>query len=246
MLYFKNYIIGTILVMKCILGILIIFASTSLYAAPGQSLDILKNKIEQYVVNDLANYSEGKVQVKAEKIDPRLHLKACAEDQLEVFNPYQMPMLNTNTMGIKCREDTNHWILYVPIKITLLKTIFVAKHPLMKGTRVTEEDIYQTEMDVQKLKQGYFSDNKEVLGQVCKQHILADNPLTPYNIELPKLVQRGEQVAIIIAHDNLNISMDGIAINDGVLGETIKVKNLSSKRIVEAQVSGIKKVMVNI
>jgi len=233
-------------VKKCILSVLLIFASYCSYAEGTQSLDLLQSKIQQYVLNELANYTEGKVQVIADKIDSRLNLKACAEDQLVIFNPYQTPMLNTSTMGIKCKEDTNHWTLYVPIRITLLKTVFIAKHPLMKGTRIKDTDIYQAEMDVQKLKQGYFTSSDELIDQVCKQNIIADSPFNPYNIELAKLVHKGEQVTISAAYEGLSVSMEGIAMDEGSLGEPIKVKNLSSKKIIEAQVSGRKMVKVTL
>lgn len=229
-----------------ILSVLLFFASTCIHADSSQSLDLLKSKIEQYVLNELSSYTEGKIQVSADKIDSRLNLRACAEDQLSIFNPYQTPMLSTNTLGIKCKEDTNHWTLYVPIRVTILKTVFVAKHPLIKGSHVTEEDIYQVELDVQKLKQGYFIDSHELLGQVCKQNISADSPLNPYNIELAKLVHKGEQVSITAFNEGFSVSMDGVALDDGALGEPVKVKNLSSKRVIEAQVSGSKKVKVTI
>lgn len=229
---------------KSILSVLLFFASTCIFAEPTQSLDLLKLKIEQYVLNELATYTEGKVHVAADKIDSRLNLKPCAEDQLAIFNPYQTPMLNTSTIGIKCKEDTNHWTLYVPIRITVLKSVLVAKRPMIKGRKVVDEDIYQVEMDVQKLKQGYFIDKSDLIGQVCKQNISADNPLNPYNIELAKLVHKGEQITIVAGNDGLSISMAGIAIEDGALGEPVKVKNLSSKKIIEAQVSGTKTVKV--
>lgn len=229
---------------KSILSVLLIFASICIYAESSQSLELLKSKIEQYVLNELSSYTEGKVQVVADKIDARLNLKACSDDQLAIFNPYQTPMLSTNTIGIKCKEDTNHWTLYVPIRVTVLKTVLVAKRPLIKGSRITDDDIYQTELDVQKLKQGYFIDKNALLGQVCKQNISADSPLNAYNIELAKLVHKGEQVTIVASIDNLTISMAGVAIEDGALGEPVKVKNLSSKRIIEAQVSGARNVKV--
>ncbi len=229
---------------KSILSVLLFFASTCIFADSVQSLDLLQSKIEQYVLNDLATYTEGKVQVVADKIDSRLNLKPCADDQLSIFNPYQTPMLSTNTIGIKCKEDTNHWTLYVPIRVTVLKNVLVAKRPLVRGSRVTEDDIYQSELDVQKLKQGYFVDKDALLGQVCKQNISADSPLTPYNIELAKLVHKGEQITIVATIENLSISMAGIAVDDGALGEPVKVKNLSSKRVIEAQVSGTRKVTV--
>lgn len=216
----------------------LIFASFCLHAESMQSLDLLKNRIEAYIINELSSYTEGKVKVVADNIDSRLTLKPCPDDKLEVFNPYKTAMLNTSTMGIKCMEETNHWTLYVPVKINIFKTVLVAKHVLLKGTRLSTEDMYQTEMDTQSLKQGYFINAQELTGQVCKRDIAPDHPLNPYNIELPKLVKRGEQVTITAVIDNLTVSMQGIAIGDGILGDNIKVKNSSSKKIVEAQVSG--------
>lgn len=229
---------------KSILSVLIFFASISSYAASGQSLDLIKNKIESYVLNELSTYTDGKVQVQADKLDPRLNLKACAEDKLELFNPYQTPMLSTNTMGVKCLEEENHWTLYVPIKINVLKTVLVAKRVLIKGKRINSDDIYQVEMDTQKLKQGYFTDSRELIGLICKHDISPDSPLNPYNIELAKLVHRGDQVTIVANNESLSVSMDGIAMSEGVLGESVRVKNLSSKRVIEAQVSGNKTVKV--
>lgn len=235
---------GVNVVKTSILSIFLLFASTNLCAAPAQSLELLKNKIEDKVLNELTTNTEGKVQVSADKIDPRLNLKACPDEKLEVFNPYQTPLLSTNTMGIKCMEENNHWTLYVPVKVTILKTVLVARRALLKGNRINNDDIYQLEMDTQKLKQGYFTDSSELVGLVTKHDITPDSPLNPYNIELAKMVHRGDQVAIVATDNNLTVSMDGIAMNEGALGETIRVKNLSSKRVIEAQVSGRKKVKV--
>lgn len=229
---------------KNILSVLLFFASACLYAQHTQSLELLTNKIEEHVLNELASHAEGKIQVHAGKIDSRLNLKACAEDKLEIFNPYQTPMSSTNTIGVKCLEDSNHWTLYVPIRVSVLKTVLVAKQMLIKGHKINSNDIYQTELDAQKLKQGYFTESRELMGLICKHDISPNSPLNPYNIELPKMVHKGEQVSIIATKDNLSVSMNGIAMTDGILGDPVKVKSLSSKRIIEAQVSGRKKVKV--
>lgn len=236
--------IRDIVVKKSILSILLFFASAGAFAEPTQSPELLTEKIEEYVLKQLASYKEGKIHVSADKIDSRLSLKACAKNQLVVFNPYSTPILETSTMGIKCQEADNHWSLYVPIRIIILKTVFVANRTLMKGDKITGNDVYQTEMDVHKLKHGYFNDIDDLVGQVCKQNIAVNYPFTPANIELPKVVRKGEKISMVTGNDNLTISMDGIAVTDGSLGETIKVRNLSSKKIVEAQVSGEKRVTV--
>lgn len=229
---------------KNILSVLLFFASTSLFAEPIQSPEILANQIVHYVLNELTSYPEGKIRVSADKIDSRLTLKACAEDKLVVFNPYQSPILETSTMGIKCQEQDNHWSLYVPIRISILKTVYIARRALMKGEHISGHDMYQAEIDVHKLKNGYFEDIDELVGQVCKQNIAINTPFNPHNIELPKVVRKGEKVSIVTNNNNLMVSMDGIAISDGSMGETIKVKNLVSKKIIEAQIAGEKQVTV--
>lgn len=239
-----TYIKWDLMVKKSLLCILLFLTKSTVYAQTNQSLELLKNKIEYHVINELSTHAEGRIQVTADKIDSRLQLGPCEENQLEVFNPYQTTMLKTSTMGIRCKEAENHWTLYVPIKIALLKPVYVAKRMLVRGSPIREEDMYQTELDVQLLRHGYFIDKEELIGQICKQNIDPDSPLTPYNIELAKLVHKGEQVSIVASEGNLNISMNGIALSTGALGELIKVKNLSSKRIIETRVLADKKVGV--
>ena len=232
---------------KSILTILLIIASHCLYADAIQSLEVLKNKIETYVLSQLDQSSkDGKIKITSGKIDPRLTLRACAEEKLGVFNPYDTPMLTTTTMGIKCLEDTNHWTLYVPIKVSILKTVLVTKRALRQGERLTNNDFYSVEMNTQKLKQGYFTASNELAGLVCKKDISPDTPLTPYNVELAKMVFKGEEVTIVAQNGALTVSMGGVAMTEGSIGDSIQVRNSNSKRVIEAQVTGRKKVKVRL
>lgn len=61
---------------------------------------------------------------------------------------------------------------------------------------------------------------------------------------MAKLVNKGERISIVVNDSNLTVSMDVIAVGEGSLGETIKVRNLSSNKIIEAQITGKKKVNV--
>lgn len=228
---------------QSILSFLLLFASIGSHAE-SQSLDVLKNMIEQHLINQLVGYTEGSIQVSADKLDPRLTLQQCPDDKLTVFNPYQTSLLNTNTMGIRCVDEQNHWTLYVPVHVTVLKTVLVTKRALIKGSKISDNDLQQVEMDSQRLKQGYFTDKQQLIGLISKQNIPPNSPLNPYNIELAKLIHKGEQVAIIATDNLLTISMDGIALSEGVLGDLIKVKNKSSHKIVEAQISGKKQVKI--
>lgn len=241
-----------------ILSIFVIFASTHLWAdqiqngtqadtSQLQSLQALQNKIESYLLTKLADQdTQGTIKVAAGNIDSRLKLRICADDKLEIFNPYGNALINTTTIGIKCTEKVNHWTLYVPVKITILKRVLVTKNALTKGTLLKNDDFYAIEMDAQKLKQGYFTDANQVAGLVCKKEIAPETVLNPYNVELAKIVFKGQEVHIIATSGNLKISMGGIAMSDGALGDVIKVQNATSKKVIEAQISGKKQVTVTL
>ena len=142
---------------RSILVFLLIFASPLLQAEAIQSLTTIEERITQHILNAL-NASEHKdVHISTGKIDARLKLRACDTDKLEAFNPYQTSILNATTMGIRCQEPDKHWTLYVPIKISVQKTILVAKRPLLKGAQIGKDDIEIATVDVSQLKQGYFT-----------------------------------------------------------------------------------------
>ncbi len=126
----------------------------------------------------------------------------------------------------------------------VLKTVLLNKKALRKGEPLKSDDLYQAEMDAQRLKQGYYTDPKELVGLVCKKDIAPDTIITSYQIESARMVLKGQEVSITAIAGSLKITMGGIAMSDGILGDVIKVKNTSSHKIIEAQVSGVSSVKV--
>jgi len=224
---------------------LVFFSSHA--SAKDQSLSVLSEKIEHYVFNELNEQQQnGKVFVSADKIDSRLHLQTCDPQQIEVFNPHQKPLLGSITMGIRCREESNHWTLYVPVKIAIMRQILVADRPLTKGVVIRATDLSMQQMDISQIKQGYLTDPDDVIGRICKQTINQGSALTMENVQKPVLIHKGEQVSINAITDALNVSMSGIALQDGQMNDIIRVKNNSSKRIIEAQVMAVQQVKVDL
>lgn len=209
-----------------------------------QSLTGLQTTLETWVLNELVPYHEGKIDVRAEKIDARLQLRPCADNHLQIFNPYKTPLLQTSIMGIRCNMPENHWTLYVPVHISLKKEIVVAKQMLLKGTHISMDDIYTLEMDTQALKQGYFTKKEDIIGQLCKNNIAPGTALTPANLEMAKMIKRGERVKIMVKQTGFTISMEGMALTDGIMGDVIEVRNLTSKKLIQATVNGPNEVLV--
>jgi flagella basal body P-ring formation protein FlgA len=57
-------------------------------------------------------------------------------------------------------------------------------------------------------------------------------------LEPPLVVRRGEAVVISAASSIVAVKVAGVALTDGRLGEQIRIKNLSSSRIVQAKMVG--------
>lgn len=236
---------GLILVKHCLILALFLFSHGFSHAENVQSMDVLRLKIEQQALNNLVTAVDGKVNVSVEKIDSRLQLKACADDKLIAFNPHaNASAMHSHTMGIKCIDPENHWTIYLPVKISVLKDVYVAKQPLLKGSRIGPDDIVIQEMDVQTLKQGYYTDAEQLLGHIAKQALSQGMAFTPANLQMPRLVKRGEQVKIVAGTDAFTVTMTGIALNDGILGEMVGVKNLSSKKVLEGRVTASQEIRV--
>lgn len=226
-----------------VLGLLITSCNLS-YADEIQSLSILKNKIEEHVLMELSQQYEGRIHITANHPDSRIQLRTCPEEQLTVFNPYHSSLLGSFTMGIRCEDNNNHWALYIPTKTRLEKSVLLAKHPINKGKKIMAEDLYIGEIDVSRLK-GYFSEPSQVIGQVARQTINDGAYLTPQMIEKPVLIHKGARITIQAINKQVKITMTGIALSDGSLNDVIQVKNLSSKKIIEGEITETNQVTVN-
>lgn len=175
--------------------------------------------------------------------DARLKLDACANDLHIALPPFQGYMRRTNAK-VECRSN-QPWSITLPVTIRAYMLVAVANNQLIRGHRIAAEDITLAEMDVDKLKQGYFTSQEPIVGMQLKRTLLAKAPFTPRLLLLPVLIQRGEQVTISAQSSSLLVKTNGIALSSGTLGQKIPIRNSRSERIVEGEITGPGQVDVN-
>jgi len=61
-------------------------------------------------------------------------------------------------------------------------------------------------------------------------------PLQHKNIISPALIKKGDMLAMQFCKHNLRIETKGVALENGASGNTIKVKNINSGKIIHAKV----------
>lgn len=170
--------------------------------------------------------------VHVDALDPRLRLPRCAAGALHTFLAPGSRAAGNTTVGLRCARP-HLWTLYVPARVSLYRKVLVAAQPLPRGTRLNGSDVRLARRDVAQLGYGYFTAPRDAEGKLLRRLVPAGMAISPQMLQSPALVRRGQEVVLLAETAGLQVRMNGQALSGGAAGDHIKVRNLSSHRIVE-------------
>lgn len=133
--------------------------------------------------------------------------------------------------------------VYVGFRVISERRIYLAKRDMKKGEIIKPEDLYEKKVsvvDLTDLPNGI----EELENRRLKKDVKMNTVITRDLLDDPYLVKRGDDVILILETEKLQILGKGISLDRGKLGDTIKVKNVSSGKEVSGYVSGEKEVRV--
>lgn len=219
--------------MKHTIKTLLIMAA---FAAPVYSATYthaeLAEQAELFLQQQLTHL-DGDTQLKAHTLDARMPERSC-------MNPLDISIAGNHipdrqaTVQVECFDSTNTWRLFIPVRIQQVQTVVVAAHNLSTGQVISASDIYITEVDVQQVRDSVFTNPEQLIGAKVKRRVGSQQPIQARHT---CFVCRGENVTIISTMGNLQIQATGIARSDGLLGERIIVKNMSSNKEIQGVVT---------
>ena len=120
------------------------------------------------------------------------------------------------------------------------KTVVVKKN-ITKGEVITEDHLtysFQISDDLP----GGFTTISEVIGRKAKFNLARGAVIKTRQLEIVYPVEKGKAVLVVANNSRLSITVNAIALEAGQLGDMIKVKNSTSGIILNAIVTGEKKV----
>lgn len=109
---------------------------------------------------------------------------------------------------------------------------------LPRGEVITADALSVQRQDISMLDASLLQDPAQAVGRQMKASVPAGALLYRQLISEPPLVGRGETVTIVAKTTHLQVSAPGLAKEAGALGETVRVKNLTSRREITAKVAG--------
>jgi flagellar basal body P-ring formation protein FlgA len=220
----------------------ILLAGNPAFAASLQSHDSIKAAAEEFI-SAAVEASHGLVPtVSAGGLDSRLRLSNC-DQPLEAFLPTGGKLLGNITVGVRC-SGTRPWSLYVPVRVALFSQVVVAARPLTRNSVLTQEDMKLEKRDLAQLQNGYFTDPSALIGKKVGRNIAMNAALDASRVRDPLAVKRGQRVNLVAAANGIEVRMKGEAMSDGATGDRIKVRNLSSKRVVDGVIESSSTIQV--
>jgi flagella basal body P-ring formation protein FlgA len=230
---------------------LAVLYSTAAQSAPTpQTLpDQLIGTAQAFLEATVADYLQrsaiaGRHEIDMNRLDPRLRMPFCDQPlYASLENPPQP--IGRVTVRVGC-SGRSPWSVFVPAQVRLYRDVVAVARPLSRSSTLGFGDIRLAERDVGQLSQGYLTELDQALGYKLTRPVTADQVLTPNHLERADVISKGDQVVISARNTGLNVRMPGEALGDGAPGEQIRVRNLSSKRIIKARITGPGQVEVDL
>jgi flagella basal body P-ring formation protein FlgA len=141
-------------------------------------------------------------------------------------------------------DDVPKEKIFLRTKVSVYDYIVVAKKRLKRGDVLSSAEAGLEERDVAVLNADVIKDMDLVLGKEVKTFVTSENPIYGWMIRDKPLVKKNEKVKIIAGTQDVLVTADGIALEDGNMGSEIKVKNSSSNKELIGDVTGTGEVTV--
>lgn len=224
------------------LALLLSTAPVGANQAEIQSLSSIRAAAESFVLEQLGSSADG-VEASAGHLDARLRLARC-DQALETFNAAGNRLNGNASIGVRC-DGSRPWRIYVPVKVTREVEVAVLARSLPRGASLDASSIRMQRMDTHTLAFGYYENADLVTGQTLRRAAAAGTVISPALVDIPPTIRKGEQVTLVAQRQGIAIRAPGRAMVDAQIGDLIRVRNLSSERVVEGKVQGPGEVVVH-
>ena len=206
-----------------------------------QSLESIRQAAERFVRQQIQLSENETLHVQVRQLDRRLRLPACPEP-LQVRLPDGFQLRSRTSVQVQCTAGEASWKLYVPLQLQREVATWVARTTLPRGHTLGRDDLQRK--TIRLALESSVPRLNDLLGKRLRQAVSANQPLHARLLEQPVAVRRGQRVDLVAGAGRVRVRMRGEVLQDARLGEKVRVRNLSSKKVVEGWLTGPDRVLV--
>lgn len=120
----------------------------------------------------------------------------------------------------------------------------VLKYNVQNGRIIQTRDIEYITIRENTFNQKTIIDAQSLVGMTARRVLIAGRPIKDSDIVAPQMVSRGEIITLALSNGVMNITTQVKALQNGAVGDVIRVVNLSSNKTMQARVDSAGRVVV--
>ncbi|APD89109.1 flagella basal body P-ring formation protein FlgA [Alteromonas mediterranea] len=196
---------------------------------------------KQYLLTQLTdNAQDTSIDVAIVKIDDRINIPDCPTGFQ--YNASQ-EALSQSYISVRVSCQNNEWYLFTSSQVTRTKEIVVTQGAVSPGTVLTSSNLTLAKVDVRRLRHTAFTDLEALIGARMKRRVTNGQAIQS---NMLCFVCKGDRITITAEVAGMEVKTAGIAQQDGVVGDNIKVLNASSRKAVIARVASPEEVVIHL
>ncbi|GAD02715.1 flagellar basal body P-ring formation chaperone FlgA [Agarivorans albus] len=193
----------------------------------------LEKAAVDFVYSQITHDNGQKIELTANQLDERIAIPDCS-------TPYRYSLANgevrrNTSVLVTCDEHAN-WRLYIPVRKQVLLAVVVAASPIQEGAALTNAQLTTNFLPENRLRGSYFTELELLVGAKLRRAMRKDQIITGRDI---CIICKGDAVTISANAGGLNVTTQGTALSSGTIGDTIRVRNNQSQRLVTGRVKAI-------
>ncbi len=239
---YENVIMSNVkyITMNAITGLLLVVGLIN-PATASERHHAIENGVERYLKEALhSDDIDTQVHIEVVSIDNRIAIPQCNEG----FDYYaDDDSLSQSYISVRVSCRNNDWYLFSSAQVSRTRQIVVTAGMVSPGTVLTSENLQLADIDVKRLRHTAYSDLQQLVGARMKRRVREGSPV---QANMLCFVCKGDRITITAQTAGMQVKTAGIAQQDGVVGDTIKVVNASSQKSVIAEVASAQTVVVNL
>lgn len=186
--------------------------------------------------------SNAKVEILPQTIDSRLLPSQCASPiRVELASDREISRNNTVKVSCDTPDLAYPWQIFMSVRVDILFPVVVASETLAPGELISPTQVEIRYVDQNSLRGMQFSNTSQLSGVRVKRRVAKNFPIFANNL---CFVCKNDSVSIYVRSSNFVLKTVGEALQDGNIGDQIRVKNSSSNKELDAIVTAIGEVEV--
>ena len=114
----------------------------------------------------------------------------------------------------------------------------ILNRTLEKNEKISKSDITYAEKYIRDLNSHTVTNENEIIGKAGRLNLKPDMLINDRDLIKPIIVSKGSQINVIFEKKLLKLKITALALENGAIGDLIKVKNIRSNNIFSAIVTG--------